>query len=503
MRVGGWLTVVSGVIAVMAWGPSASAAEIAVGPDMPVEKALAAAKPGDVVLLPDGVHKDLKIVFEAAGQPEKPVTLRAKNPGKCILTGDARVTLKGRHGVVEGLMFDQAWGDVIVLFSGATDCRLTDCAFTECGRPHSTAGRAIDMKSGSHRNRVDHCLMRGNLSQGMGVSFNPVDNLESTENVFDHNYFLDIVPRAANGQESVQIAPAPTPTTKVRSVVEWNLFVRANGDPEVISNKSCDNIYRFNTFRDCTRSELCLRGGRGALVYGNFFFGCKGGVRFYREGHTIVGNYIEGCEHGIAAPQGDVNHTPATDCLIAHNTIVNCKIQGIHTGGNQGGKNVRSDVPQPARLKFLNNLIVSGEGRMVAVDGGSDLTWQGNLVYALPPTQGAKEAVPGLKADGIKVADPGLVKADGLMRLPSSGSPAQDSAAALAEFKLVDDIDGQPREGKPDVGCDEVSSKPIVRRPLEPKDVGPTWMKGDPSGLKRIDSPQPIPPGKAPAKKKK
>jgi hypothetical protein len=62
-------------------------------------------------------------------------------------------------------------------------------------------------------------------------------------------------------------------------------------------------------------------------------------------------------------------------------------------------------------------------------------------------------------------------------------------------------IDGQPRAGKLDVGCDQAGDAPILRRPLEPKDVGPSWMKGDPACLRRIENPKPIP-APAPAKKK-
>jgi len=64
-------------------------------------------------------------------------------------------------------------------------------------------------------------------------------------------------------------------------------------------------------------------------------------------------------------------------------------------------------------------------------------------------------------------------------------------------------VAAQPRQGKLDVGCDQASDAPILRRPLEPKDVGPSWMKGDPACLRRIESPKPIPqPAPAPAKKK-
>ena len=42
------------------------------------------------------------------------------------------------------------------------------------------------------------------------------------------------------------------------------------------------------------------------------------------------------------------------------------------------------------------------------------------------------------------------------------------------------DIDGQARDGSPDVGADEVSRKPILNRPLTKADVGP-FAKNAPS----------------------
>ena len=42
------------------------------------------------------------------------------------------------------------------------------------------------------------------------------------------------------------------------------------------------------------------------------------------------------------------------------------------------------------------------------------------------------------------------------------------------------DIDGQARDGSPDVGADEVSRKPILNRTLTKADVGP-FAKNAPS----------------------
>jgi hypothetical protein len=69
-------------------------------------------------------------------------------------------------------------------------------------------------------------------------------------------------------------------------------------------------------------------------------------------------------------------------------------------------------------------------------------------------------------------ADPRLkLDASGLYRL-QAGSPAINRASGSFPFVKLD-MDGQPRDRKPDIGADEFSSKPVVNRLLTPADVGP------------------------------
>jgi poly(beta-D-mannuronate) lyase len=51
-------------------------------------------------------------------------------------------------------------------------------------------------------------------------------------------------------------------------------------------------------------------------------------------------------------------------------------------------------------------------------------------------------------------------------------------SAAEGEFPAVKiDIDGQPRKGRFDAGCDQLSNEPVTSHPLTAGDVGPEWMK--------------------------
>ena len=446
-------------------------------PQLASEK-LAVAQPGDVVVLKDGVYEDVHFVIKGEGTPERPITFRAQSPGKVRLTGDVHIDIVGKHVIVEGILFDQAWGDNIVAFSEATHCQLTACAFIGCGHPEKTYRHIITLAHNSQSNRIHHCYMEGNLSIGMAVRIRAGD-YQNTYNRLDHNYFKDIERGSSNGREAIQIGQGGfSDRTSQYALVEHNLFDNASGDAEIISNKSCDNTYRYNTFRNCN-AMLVLRGGNRVRVEGNFFFNTLGGIRVHNSDHVIVNNYIEGCsKSGIYMPTGSRNYGPVNYCVVAHNTIVNCG-RGLLIGQ----RNVQATTwdLQIAWNDFLNNLIVTDRGVAIQDDGSHVSTWRNNIVW----TTG--DADPGLDAEGISRVDPGLVKNRGIFHLGSDDSPAVNVASA--NFRDVNaaipgaetDIDGQPRDERPDVGCDEWTTESAIRGPMLPRQVGPDWMHGDPA----------------------
>lgn len=453
--------------------------------------------PGDELVIADGVYRDFTLMLDATGSEDAPITLRPETPGGVILTGKSRLDMRGEWLVVDGFVFDQAWGGTCVSFATASHCRLTNCAFLESGSPTSTGAQVVTIWGHSQNNSVDHCYMRANLSIGMGVRIKPND-WDNTHNRFAYNYFKDIERRWNNGQEAIQIGQGGlSDRTSQFATVEFNLFDNASGDAEIISNKSADNTYRYNTFTNCN-AMLVLRGGSHATVVGNFFFDCSGGIRVHDGYHTIVGNYLQDCaSDGIYIPTagGNAEYTlygPVTNCVVAHNTIINCGRVGLYLNQPNTHPATRWTAPL-VNNEVIGNLIVSNRGTLIRDDGSLTTTWRGNIVW---PTG---EAVAGLEREGITVADPGLVQVNEIWRLPPEGSPAIDPPSS--NYRDVNipipwvetDMDGQPRDRYADVGADEVSDAPITRGPLTPADVGPVWMAGDPANIRRIPNPQPVP----------
>ncbi len=233
---------------------------------------------------------------------------------------------------------------------------------------------------------------------------------------------------------------------------------------------------------------LALRGGNRARVESNFFFNCLGGIRIHGSEHVIVNNYIEGCRgRGIYMPAGSRHYGPVNYCVVAHNTIVNCG-QGLHVG-RLNAQETDWEL-QIAFNDFLKNLIVINKEIGIGIqDNGSHVsTWRGNIVWT------SKGAKPGLRSKGITWVDPFLIKKNGVFRLSRSNSPAVNVASV--NFRDVDakvpgvklDFDGQPRDNLPDVGCDEWSKEKLQRGPLRPEEVGPKWMRGNPSSVPRLSS---------------
>lgn len=413
----------------------------------------------------------------ALGTAEKSITFRAQTPGKTIFTGASGIRIKGKYLVVEGFVFDQAWRNgPIVAFSFAENCRLTNCAFIECGTPEFSWGRIVDITNRSRNTRVDHCLMKGNLSIGMGLKLSPYD-YDSSHVQFDHNYFKDIIRRTQNGQEAVQLGQGGFPGKYIPSrsgygIVEYNLFENASGDPEICSDKSSGNIYRFNTFRGC-KGELCLRGWDNARVEGNYFFG--NGIRVHGNRHIIINNYFE--DVGFAAldmPGNTSGH------LIAHNTIVH---PGF--GISYGHDHISAGEGHGRDTSFINNIIVvEKKGTAIRDLGSENTTWRGNIVFG-----GSEKSPAAPENTGIQVIDPKLVPDEktGVYRL-ASDSPALKAGQSVPE--VPDDIQGQKRGERVDPGCDEISTESSERKVLTPSEVGPDWMKGEIASIQRIPNPQ-------------
>jgi poly(beta-D-mannuronate) lyase len=378
-----------------------------------LKTAIRSAKPGDTIVIRNGTWRDFDLQFTGEGRENQPITLRAQTPGQVILTGASRLQIFGRYLVVEGLVFQDggAVHEVIAFRTSpktlARFCRLTRCAVRAYSPADKTKGSKWVSLYGSD-NRVDHCYFAGktNLGQTMVVWLDP----SSPENRhrIDHNHFGPRPPLGENGGESIRVGDSSTSLLTSKTLVEANRFEACDGEIEVISNKSCENIYRGNRFEHC-QGTLTLRHGNRCLVEGNVFLGEgkreTGGIRIIGENHRVIGNYLadltgDNTRAAISMVQGIPNsplfgYFQVKGALVEGNTIVNC-VHPIVIAAR-----VRDGVLPPQNCTVRKNIVVGKGSRLVQIlDPKSGVNWKDDVFY------GGEVGVPGLRPSKTRPAVP-------------------------------------------------------------------------------------------------
>lgn len=459
------------------------AADYKVSSPEEISAAMENAKPGDTLIMKNGIWENVKILFQGKGTEDKPVTLRAETPGQVIIKGESQLKIAGSYLVADGLVFREVTAKSkigLVDFSNrpqiySDHCRLTNTVIEDCNPPEEMTDYKWVSLYGQY-NRVDHCYFRNKTNIGtLLVVWRDDDS--PNYHLIDHNYFGYTARHAVNGGEAIRVGDSNQSLSDSYTTVEYNYFEHCNGDMEVISNKSGQNTYRFNTFFE-NEGSLCLRHGNDCTIEGNFFIQNhlpnSVGIRVLGENHKILNNYF----YGIGASGGTmraalnlINGVPDSplnryfqvkNLLVANNTFVDNE-KNIMIGG---GKSKELSLP-PIDCRFSNNIVLSGYGPLVnLVDEPINITYENNIMYGSDTGAAAQE--------GIIITDPELLmSADGLYRLQKD-SKAVD--AGSGEY-VKTDMDGQPRSGKPDTGADEMSQEKINITPMNPGSVGPQSFK--------------------------
>jgi poly(beta-D-mannuronate) lyase len=443
--------------------------------------ALASVKAGDTITIINGTYSNWTITFNASGTQTAPILVRAETVGGVTLTGSSTIKFGGSYIVVDGFLFSNGYvpQDGVVEFRTATTnyanhCRLTNTSIIDYSNPDTTIDSKYVSIYGQY-NRVDHCYLKGKKNLGTTlVVWRP--DTSANYALIDSNYFGPRPPLGLNGGETIRIGTSDLCTSNSFSVVEHNYFDQCNGELEIISSKSCGNIFRYNTFVNCI-GTLTLREAHRNAVYNNFFFGDKvsnaGAIRIIGEDHVVYNNYITGMagtnyRTAIAMMNGIPNSPNAgyfqvKRAVVAFNTLVD----NAHSF-NIGVASDSTCTLTPVDCVFANNIIYGTKTPLVAFPTTmpANMTWKGNIFYG---TSTGFTTLP----DSNYVVDPKLLTADdtGIRHL-SATSPAINAAIGIFDSVLVD-MDGQVRDSKKDIGADEYSNAIKIFIPLKPSDVGP------------------------------
>ncbi|MEO6520080.1 MAG: chondroitinase-B domain-containing protein [Mucilaginibacter sp.] len=300
-------------------------------------------KAGDNVTIANGIYTPWSITINTAGTAAKPITIQAQTVGKVTFTGDTDhpiFQLTGAYTVLSGITFtgcnilkaDKKEGVLVDLFN-SKHCRLTNCTFTK--NTAKSQFMPIVMISGTGEyNQVDHCTFCENIDN-QEVQIRILKQSSPQYSMVNNNIFKNkdhVSWKNFNGGECVQIGQDPIllGLSISKTTVRENTFIRCNGEPEVISNKSSQNIIAKNYFEDC-EGELVMRGGHDCLIDSNTIKGSSCGIRVNGTGHTITHNNISNVKTGIRLMYGMAKgkaeigfYIAASDCVIKNNHIENC-----------------------------------------------------------------------------------------------------------------------------------------------------------------------------------
>jgi poly(beta-D-mannuronate) lyase len=424
-----------------------------------LQKAITQARPGDVILLADGVYTTTEdIIVNEKGAQGKNIIIAAQHPGAAEITGKGGFSLMSpaAYIIIRGFKFTHV-ASRAKTGTGTSFCRFTQNIF-------ETPGDGEDLTIAGSDQEVDHNTFQNKNAMGRFIAVRGQDKQIAERLHIHHNYFNNQASQGGkNGAESLQFGLSGFSLSSSNSIVEYNLFEKCEGENELISVKASAVTLRYNTIRNCP-AQFTLRHGNKSFVYGNYFFNTPG-LRIFGDDHQIYSNYFENCSSAIVIGNGDgevadgaqlTSHDRPDRVLIAFNTLVNNKENIIQTARKNG---------MGATSITVADNIIQGGGLAATIAGPyPDAQWAGNILFNV-------KAAGDMPAGGYTTVDPKLAKTSAGIYHLQPGSPAIDHA--VGSYPGVKfDMDGQSRTAPFDIGADEMDNSPANARAINPADVG-------------------------------
>lgn len=457
-------------------------------------KAISEAKPGDNIVLSNGIWNDTQIKVTVSGTEKQPITLSAENPGEVHLQGKSNLQLGADHIFVKGLYFNNGHSpsrsviEFAVNDTVANNCTITNCVIEDYNQAQRNHQDLWILLKGRN-NQIDHCYLAGKSNRGPTVRV----DLEGNQNINNHhkiiyNHFGPRPPKGGPSAETIQIGNSYTSMCPSYTLVANNLFDECNGEVEIISSKTNFNEFRNNVFYK-SEGSLVTRHGNYCTVDGNYFIGDEsssnvGGIRLIGTGHTVTNNYfynLNGQEfrsplavmNGI--PKSPLNrYIQVTDVIIAHNSWINCKSPlQFGVGSNISQKDVlpASEIrsARPIRTVVANNLIYNTKGDDAPVvdhDKLDGILFRNNIIN--------NQNVDYKKLDGLSKASFKLKELREYIWAPDTGLNNDNIYSGFGFEQFNNDLFGASRSDNNSVGAitGNPSSAPDI---LERSQYGTDW----------------------------
>lgn len=373
-----------------------------------LKEAIKNSKPGDDIVMANGIWKDVQIEFSGHGTESKPIVLRAQTPGQATIEGISNLKIGGQYLVVKDLYFKNGHTPTknVIQFKIdderiAMHSTVTNCVIEEFTQPNRDDTDHWIEFWGRH-NEVSHCYIAGksNFGPTVMVRLNGNQHIKNYHKIINNHFG----PRPRKGGphgETLQIGDSYTSMTPSHTIVSNNLFDRCNGEVEIISSKSNNNEFLNNVFFE-SEGSLVLRHGNYAKIDGNIFIGNDnsefiGGIRVVNTGHWITNNYFYKLKGKVfrsplavmnGIPKSPMNrYNQVTDVVVAYNTYIDCESPfqfGVGSNVNQSSVLPASEIrsARPIRTIVANNLIYNqhvDDRPIVAHDSVDGVLFENNI----------------------------------------------------------------------------------------------------------------------------
>lgn len=317
------------------------------------------ASAGDTIVWKPGTYTDTRMDLNKDG-----LIVTAEPYGTALFTGASRVIINADDVTFSGFQYvGGAIGTLHVMSVFGSNVLITHVNIQ-----NYTSFKYLIMDEVCRNNTISYCNFENRLNK---EDQNILSVLVDDEPGFHKIQYCSFKNFDGSGRdegvEPIRIGVSSQGHLDSRTLVEYCYFTRCNGDGEIISHKSRQNVYRYNTFEDNPVAELVLRHGDEGIVYGNFFLNNMGGVRV-REGsnHFIYNNYFGDLDRRSIFLQNDPSD-PLSEVHIYHNTIVNSEELLLGGSGNN----------PPTNVVIANNIFSNPIDQLFVDETGSE-TWINN-----------------------------------------------------------------------------------------------------------------------------
>lgn len=363
-------------------------------PDV-IAKALPTAAPGDVLVIADGTYRDQVLEWRGKGSADRPILVRAATPGGVIFAGQSALLIEGEHLIVEGLHFADGYSPKKEVISmQGSHCTLRHCAVDSYNSPASDSEQEdkwLALRGENHR--VEYCTFYNKTSASVTLTVWREKGQSDRHTLYRNHFHTRPKGSSGNGFETIRIGTSATTGGDSQCVIEGNRFYACDGEMEIISVKSDNNLITENSFIECA-GTITLRHGDGSTVSRNVIAGKlkkeTGGIRVYGTRHKVLENVIIGttgrADGAIALMCGEQDPKPS-----GYHPVIGAIVSGNLLVANKGAafelaaefdENKRPVLPQQS---LIDANTLSSDDQHTLVSGlnrpGIGVSWTRNQIF--------------------------------------------------------------------------------------------------------------------------